>query len=260
MPFIEDNVGPYLNSVIEAGFLVLPEPELHGKDIATAIVPHVHNAWELKIFDNADQELPYTIFYASPGTVHASSTACSLPFEISRQRIRAGHMNSPHCRYYTLDEECLAVNIMPDLLLALKKIQDSENFVETRNKLMSAILDNLLRLLELMSAKHPAASRNSPMKDALDYIRSNYFNPEVGVEDIARYAEVSPQYLNRVFSRETGKTTRQMLIEIRLSKAKELLEEKKFFVKDVARLTGWRCPFYFSNCFSKRYGISPSTT
>lgn len=262
MLFNEDNVELHLKKILEDGFLVLPEPALQEKEIATAHMPHVHNAWELKIFDNTDDhDRPYTVFYAAPGIVHASTMECSCwPLEISHHRLRIGHMNSSHCKYYTLDDDFRSLNIIPELLQALTKIQDVERFATTRFKLMTAILEHLLRLLDLLSVNNLASSRNSPMENALDYIRSNYFNPDVGVEDIARYAGVSPQYLNRVFSRETRKTTRQMLIEMRLAKAKELLDEKKYFIKDIARLTGWRCPFYFSNCFSKYYGISPSQT
>lgn len=259
MSHIEDNVGHYLKDVIAEGFATVPEPALLEKDIATANVPHVHKAWELKIFDDAVREPPHTVTYASPGVVHASSMACSLPVEIGHQRIRIGHMKSPHCKYYILDDECLPMNIMPEMLLALARIEGYEHFAATRMKLMTAVLDNLLAILELLSANHHlAASTHSPTEKALDFMHSNYFNPDVGVEDIARYAGVSPQYLNRIFVRKTGKTTRQMLIEVRLSRAKELLEEKKFFIKDIARLTGWRCPFYFSNCFSKRYDTAPS--
>ncbi|MBR4666369.1 MAG: hypothetical protein IKO93_21055, partial [Lentisphaeria bacterium] len=39
--------------------------------------------------------------------------------------------------------------------------------------------------------------------------------------------------------------------------ARELLEDPRYLVKDVAAFTGWRSPFYFSNSYRKAFGIPP---
>jgi len=77
------------------------------------------------------------------------------------------------------------------------------------------------------------------------------------VSDIVRFAGVSPQYLSSPFIRTTGRTTRQNLIAIRLNHARELLEDPRYLVKDVAVFTGWRSQFYFSNSYRKAFGIPP---
>ena len=88
---------------------------------------------------------------------------------------------------------------------------------------------------------------------------SRYFEPNLGVNDIACSSGVTAQYLNRIFRRQTGKSIRQNLIEMRLIHARELLESRRFFVKDVASLTGWNSPFYFCNCFTQYFGYPPSS-
>ena len=260
MLFNEHYVMLSLGKVLKEGFRVVEEPSPLGKDIADIWMPHTHRGWELKICSTAGQGPPYTVYYTPPGRVHASSKEPVMPLEISHQRIRIGHINLPPCKYYVFNDETMRLNIMPDLLLALMKIDGHEDFAAMQTKLMSAVLENLLTLTSLLSENHQQAMPSYlPTEKALDYMHSNYFNPALGVADIARYAGVSPQYLNRIFMRKTGKTTRQMLVEIRLARAKELLEENTFFIKEVALLTGWRCPYYFSNCFSKHYGMPPSS-
>ena len=261
-----------LGKVLNEGFRVVEELSLSRKDITDTDIwiPHTHKGWELKICGIAGQEPPYTIYSIPPGRVHTYSYTLSermhasykkpiMPVEITHQRIRIGYVNWSYI-YYTLDDETMRLNIMPDLLLALMKIEGHEDFAAIQKKLMSAVLENLLTLIVLLPKNHRQTMPSySPTEKALDYMHSNYFNPALGVADIARYAGVSTQYLNRVFMRKTGKTTRQMLVEIRLVRAKELLEENTFFIKEVALLTGWRCPYYFSNCFRKHYGTPPSS-
>ena len=259
MLFNEDNVELHLKKILEDGFLVLPEPALLEKEIATAHMPHVHNAWELKIFDNTDDhDRPYTVFYAAPGIVHASTMECSCwPLEISHHRLRIGHMNSSHCKYYTLDDDFRSLNIIPELLQALTKIQDVERFATTRFKLMTAILEHLLRLLDLLSVNNLASSRNSPMENALDYIRSNYFNPDVGVEDIARYAGVSPHILIWFFAEKPAKLLGRLWRKYVLNKQRSYLRMGIISLKMLRALPAGVARFTFRTAFQSTMVYRP---
>ena len=55
----------------------------------------------------------------------------------------------------------------------------------------------------------------------------------------------------------TGKTTRQYLIAIRLNHVRELFEDPRHPVKDVAVFNGWCSPFYFSNSCRLAFSIPP---
>jgi AraC-like DNA-binding protein len=43
-----------------------------------------------------------------------------------------------------------------------------------------------------------------------------------------------------------------------MSHALRLLRSNNYTVQEVAEMSGWNCQFYFSNCFKKRFGVSPS--
>ena len=80
---------------------------------------------------------------------------------------------------------------------------------------------------------------------------------QLGIPDAAAYLGCSAQYLNRKFSARYGHGVRRALIELRLARAYELLADGGYTVADAARLTGWSCPFYFSNSFRKFHGLPP---
>ena len=92
---------------------------------------------------------------------------------------------------------------------------------------------------------------------AKDYIYNNY-QFKITIKDIARNANVTPNYLSYVFQKEEGMSTKTFLIKVRMEKALALLKTKQFMIKDVARLVGYSNQLHFSNEFKRFYGYSPS--
>jgi len=65
-------------------------------------------------------------------------------------------------------------------------------------------------------------------------------------------------YMSEVFSRAEGKTIEQYFIELRVERAKELLEDEALSVMDVALMLGFSSSQHFSNQFRKMAGKSPT--
>lgn len=59
------------------------------------------------------------------------------------------------------------------------------------------------------------------------------------------------------FTQNVGISPRQYIINIRMTKAKDLLMNSLFQISEVARLTGYDNPLYFSRLFKKTWGMSP---
>lgn len=59
------------------------------------------------------------------------------------------------------------------------------------------------------------------------------------------------------FTQYVGISPRQYIINIRMTKAKDLLMNSQFQISEVARLTGYDNPLYFSRLFKKTWGMSP---
>jgi len=79
------------------------------------------------------------------------------------------------------------------------------------------------------------------------------------LEELGRGANLSADYFNRLFKRQTGYTVRGFVTEQRLLNARRLLIEGKLNVTEVARSVGYDDPYHFSRRFVRRFGIAPST-
>lgn len=89
------------------------------------------------------------------------------------------------------------------------------------------------------------------------YINENYMN-EISLEMFAKDMYLSQVYISKIFKEETGNSPINYLIKTRLSKAKELLEEKDLPIKVVSGQVGYEDAYHFSKLFKKYYGYAPS--
>ena len=96
------------------------------------------------------------------------------------------------------------------------------------------------------------------VKLAKDFIENNY-QFDINVNDIARNANVTPNYLSSIFNKEEGMSTKAYLIKVRMEKALDFLKANRFSVKEISQMVGYQSQLYFSNEFKRYYGKAPST-
>jgi two-component system response regulator YesN len=93
---------------------------------------------------------------------------------------------------------------------------------------------------------------------AKTYIRENYHDPELSVEGVAQALFIDPSYLRKVFKKEARISAVDYITYTRMKEAKELLVTGQMKLSAIAEKLGYNDPNYFSKCFKKRFGISPS--
>ncbi len=88
-------------------------------------------------------------------------------------------------------------------------------------------------------------------------IEDNIDNENFSVEDLAQNMGLDQSTLHRKLIKLTGKSSIDLITEIRLIRARELLENDVATVAEVAYKVGFKDPSYFNKIFQKRYNISP---
>lgn len=81
---------------------------------------------------------------------------------------------------------------------------------------------------------------------------------EVSLSGMAEQYKMSPSYLSLLFSERTGKNFSDYLTARRIQKAKELLKHTDMKIYQISAAVGYHDSFYFSNCFKKVVGQTPS--
>ena len=89
-------------------------------------------------------------------------------------------------------------------------------------------------------------------------INDNLSNPDLTTDDIAREVGLSRVHLFRKLKELTNQSATIYVRNIRLTKASELLRQKKMTISDVAYAVGFRTPKNFSSAFKELFGMTPS--
>jgi two-component system sensor histidine kinase YesM len=107
-----------------------------------------------------------------------------------------------------------------------------------------------------MSKLLPDCSHHNS-KLILNYIAEHYSDPSLSLASIAEFVNLSPAYLSDSFKKDTGKNIKQVISDIRLDKASELLRTTPLTVAEIAQKIGYRDSNYFSKFFKQQFGVSP---
>ena len=74
---------------------------------------------------------------------------------------------------------------------------------------------------------------------------------------LAEQADLSAQYLGRLFREQTGKPPKEYVLEARIEAARAYLRGSSLPVKRIADELGFHDEFHFSRSFKRRVGVSP---
>lgn len=91
----------------------------------------------------------------------------------------------------------------------------------------------------------------------LEFINDNYMY-NLSLDIISQNMYLSPIYISKIFKESTGDSPINYLIKLRLSKAKELLENGEQSINKVSIAVGYSDVYHFSKLFKKYYGCPPS--
>lgn len=111
------------------------------------------------------------------------------------------------------------------------------------------------RILSLLDHV-PQPIENPFMRNVREFIQKHY-QTDIRLTDIAGHLNLSPSHCSREISRHFNLSFRQVLREIRLEAARQLLADEKLSIREVADNAGFSDANYFSRVFHEEHGMSP---
>lgn len=148
---------------------------------------------------------------------------------------------------YSIDD------ITGDSVDAYKKILSCNNLDET----MKELYDFLCIICDYINMNKKDGIYNPIIEKAKMYIKNNYSNPALSLDEIAGTLNISPGYLSILFKQVSKKSFINYLTAIRMEKAKELLIYSNLKTYEISYKVGYDNPTYFSTTFKKNIGSKP---
>lgn len=95
-------------------------------------------------------------------------------------------------------------------------------------------------------------------QEAIAYMKKNYHDPELTMNSLAEYLQMSAVSLSIEFKNEIEVNPSEYLANLRMNKAKELLRNTDMLIKDVGVAVGYEDDRSFRRRFKKYTGITPA--
>ena len=89
------------------------------------------------------------------------------------------------------------------------------------------------------------------------YIYHHYQEKDIGAETLSAMVYLSPGYLSSIFKEETGMTLNRFIREVRMNKARDLLETTNMKISGIAKEVGFSNSSYFCRSFREFFGDTP---
>lgn len=94
------------------------------------------------------------------------------------------------------------------------------------------------------------------IKKISEFIAEHY-REKISLEDIAKMVGYSKYHIGRLFKQYMGTTIVDYLIQVRMGKARELLKQGNYSIKQISEMVGYSDSNYFTWTFKKLEGVSP---
>lgn len=94
------------------------------------------------------------------------------------------------------------------------------------------------------------------LSQVVSIMEANLEDP-VTLEELTQLNDISVRQLERLFHKHLQSTPSQYYLELRLSRARQLLLHSESQVRDIALACGFVSPAHFSKCYSRFFGVSP---
>lgn len=220
--------------------------------------PHSHDEWEIVyclegegVLKIGDMEIPFRegdIVVEPPGVEHL--TVSKDGFRDMYMIINDYEPFSSGVCVFRDDEE----HIFRHLFSYMLRIYFRQD--KGYRLLLDSLYDSAYQILKGWSDEKGVNPAVTTLRNKIaDEFSDPYFDL---MEEMSRLG-YSVDHLRRLFVEDSGVSPIQYLTRHRLEYAKKLLKEynRSYSIKDVAQMSGYLDPYYFSRIFKKHVGVSP---
>lgn len=106
--------------------------------------------------------------------------------------------------------------------------------------------------------ENPTSVDNQFMQKVVQYVHAHLSDSNLSNESLAEAMFLSRSQLYRKLKELTGTSVNEFIRNVRLEKAKQLLESKQYSISEVTYKVGFASPSYFTKCFKNKFGFLPT--
>ncbi|MBO5746964.1 MAG: helix-turn-helix transcriptional regulator [Clostridia bacterium] len=106
--------------------------------------------------------------------------------------------------------------------------------------------------------KRSLSHTETPLYPVVSYLEKNISDNEITNEFLAQKLGISEVYLRKLFHEHYGVSPKQYIIDMRIQKARQLLENGTLTITEISEQCGISSLYHFCRLFKAKVGLTPS--
>jgi len=127
------------------------------------------------------------------------------------------------------------------------------------------LADCVKRLLGSEEAEAGVEEKQEPAEDggsigrAIQYIENNFYR-NISLEEVSQSVHMNTAYFSTMFKKQTGRKYIDYLTDLRMEKARNLLENTDLKIGNIAMMVGYSSTKHFTRVYKEKYGVTPGSS
>jgi len=130
-----------------------------------------------------------------------------------------------------------------------------QNAIEESAMLQKAFYEIIA--VHLKSVKYTSSPFDELLKSVTLYLESN-FDKKILISEMSEKMGYTRNHISRLFKKQYGISPCEYVLNLRIEKAKKLLEDNKFSIDQISTAVGYDDASYFSKIFLRKTKMTPS--
>jgi AraC-like DNA-binding protein len=161
--------------------------------------------------------------------------------------------------FFTPGQPVMDIGLHDSLLALYMEIIDSARFeAPGYQQILGSLILHLLAHLSTLAAQHGTDSVNERTVQKAKFLLADNVTTHLDIGWLSRSLGLGYSRFRQIFKKCTGVSPYQYFLDLKIARAKELLEQGQFTVKEIAYMLSFDDPYYFSHLFKKKTGLPPS--
>ena len=107
--------------------------------------------------------------------------------------------------------------------------------------------------------KQEPAEDGGSIGRAIQYIENNFYR-NISLEEVSQSVHMNTAYFSTMFKKQTGRKYIDYLTDLRMEKARNLLENTDLKIGNIAMMVGYSSTKHFTRVYKEKYGVTPGSS
>ena len=161
--------------------------------------------------------------------------------------------------FFSPDNPVMPIGLHDSILEIYQEVFDcARSEAPGHQQILGSLIGHLLAHVSSLNQQFGPDSANERLVEKAKFLLADNVATHLDIGRLSRSLGLGYSRFRQLFKKYTGLSPYQFFLDLKIGRAKELLLQRQYSVKEIAYMLSFDDPYYFSHLFKKKTGLPPS--